>query len=76
MSVNTETAMSKNDDLLINSLLEENAYLKAELTKARELLGELDEAWNSHDGRKRFGELMKMVERLANQSAPAAKAEK
>lgn len=49
----------------------ELADLQAELTKALELIGSLDEAWNSHDGKVRFGDLMKKVELLAHQSAPA-----
>lgn len=43
--------------------------VKAECEKLRRLLRELDEAWNDHDGRSRFGKLMLRVEAALSQQA-------
>lgn len=49
------------------------AYMRAQLAERDALLHSLDCAWNSHDGKERFGKLMRKVETLAasaEQSAP------
>ncbi|MFV2949983.1 hypothetical protein [Pseudomonas japonica] len=53
-----------------------NADLRASYAKLAErdaLLDGLDEAWNSHDGKERFGELMKQVESLSHQDRDGEK---
>lgn len=58
---------------MLQERVKQCSALQAELTKARELLIELDKNWNAHDGESRFSQLMREVELIAHQSAPAAK---
>lgn len=46
--------------------------LKAQLAERDALLRELDDAWNSHDGKDRFGKLMQKVEALYASAEPSA----
>lgn len=45
--------------------------LRAQLAEASALLHELDDAWNSHDGKERFGRLMQKVEVLSASAEPS-----
>ncbi|MGE6562136.1 hypothetical protein ACQKF2_07565 [Pseudomonas hunanensis] len=47
--------------------------LRAQLAERDSLLDGLDEAWNSHGGKERFGELMKQVESLSHQTRDGEK---
>lgn len=44
--------------------------LRNQLAEAQALLRDLDDAWNSHDGKKRFGKLMQKVESLSASAEP------
>lgn len=44
--------------------------LRARMTEVYALLRDLDDAWNSHDGKKRFGKLMQKVEALCASAEP------
>lgn len=46
--------------------------LRAQLAERDALLHSLDCAWNSHDGKERFGKLMRKVETLAASAEPSA----
>lgn len=48
------------------------AYMRAQLAERDALLHSLDCAWNSHDGKERFGKLMRKVETLAASAEPCA----
>ena len=45
------------------------AELRAQLAEAHALLRGLDDAWNRHDGRERFGKLMAEIEAVVSASA-------
>ncbi|MFV7463053.1 hypothetical protein [Pseudomonas shirazica] len=49
--------------------------LRAQLAERDALLHSLDCAWNSHDGKERFGKLMRKVETLAASAEPSAPVE-
>lgn len=51
------------------------AYMRAQLAERDALLHSLDCAWNSHDGKERFGKLMRKVETLAASAEPCAAVE-
>lgn len=46
--------------------------LRAQLAEAQALLRDLDDAWNSHDGKERFAKLMQKVESLSASAEPSA----
>lgn len=48
--------------------------LRAQLAERDALLHSLDCAWNSHDGKERFGKLMRKVETLAASAEPSVPA--
>lgn len=49
--------------------------LRAQLAERDALLSDLDDAWNSHDGRGRFGVLMRKVESLSTSTEPKRRGE-
>lgn len=53
--------------------LQQSATPCAQLADQDTLLRELDDAWNSHDGKDRFGKLMQKVEALSASAEPASK---
>lgn len=53
------------------SIIDERDQLQQKLAEAQALLRELDNAWNSHDGKETFGMLMKKVELLSATAQPA-----
>ena len=54
----------------------ERDSLRAQLAEAQALLRDLDDAWNSHDGREWFGKLMQKVESLLASTEPSAPVER
>ena len=56
----------------VEVLNEANQKLQAQLAEAQALLRDLDDAWNSHDGKERFAKLMQKVESLSASAEPSA----
>ncbi|WP_230380397.1 hypothetical protein [Pseudomonas fulva] len=67
-----ELELARHSSYEIMLLEEERDTLRAQLVEAHALLRDLDDAWNSHDGKERFGKLMQKVESLYASAEPSA----